>query len=65
MYILPVSRVKRQKGLTTGHLHIQLDPFASQLMVFRRAMRLLGMPTRKENRIVNVVRFFKRFPMPH
>ena len=26
--------IERQKGLTTGHLHIQLGPFASTLTIY-------------------------------
>lgn len=29
-----IALVKKQKGLTTNHLHIQLDPFAFQLTSF-------------------------------
>ena len=30
-YCLDISSVERQMGLTTSHLHTQLDPFASKL----------------------------------
>ena len=29
-----MSSVKRQKGLTTSHLHAQLDPFSSKLTMY-------------------------------
>ena len=29
-----LSSVWRQKGLTTSHLHIQLDPFASRMTIW-------------------------------
>ena len=31
---LKISSVERQKGLTTSHLHMHLDPFASELTIF-------------------------------
>ena len=27
------TQVERQKGLTTSHLHVQVDPFASKLTI--------------------------------
>ena len=30
---LSILSVERQKGLSTSHLHIQLDPFAFELMI--------------------------------
>ena len=29
------SSIERQKGLTTSHLHVKVDPFASQLLEYR------------------------------
>ena len=34
IYVLPISSVGRQKGLTTDHFNIQLDPFASKLTIY-------------------------------
>ena len=39
-----VSTVERQKGLTICHLHTQLDPFASKLMIYLLKHKQFNIP---------------------